>query len=616
MWITQRRGSIDGSGIRRCRRHSAMGFSLVEVIIVSVVLTVLLATVWSLFMMQQRTLERGQRLSRNTRVVLALQRQMQEDLARVVLRRAEAIGPATRSIGNSSSLVSETSNFGLGPSLAGATGSRLAEATPVEFRLEGGSDWLIIDVRRPAYQWGAFDVVGLDPLSTSGESFGGGETSLGVSGNAAGLGGDDDPDQMPQRLPTAFQRIAYLWLTDEEITEVANLRYGHDSPTSGGSGVSNTGVGSSSDTSPMGGELANGTPSSGLRDRAMAGGAFRAGGGSDSGLTGGAGTDVNGGRRTLVRVAMDWSWPRESDLAGETWEDALSDAESTASEAMDFGVGLPGSSGSTTPQRRQWLRRLLAPASDPYRDFHLQSGSAIVPGTVAGDTGASDSLTELTSLEPRVGGSSVDVQDEPEYLLPNRRQPQVDWFPEVVAGKFQYFDGTRWQASFAEGEGSKLPWGVRFEYSVDARWFPVTVTDAVDSAQQGTDDSVAFSPLPMESVSAGAEAAVGDSTSLMTDLNRRPEFPHVVVYTFASRATRRDASLELDDAADSGEEPENASSDSLQSLGAGEASGRLPTAGSTGNSDMTGSTGGSRNAGSAGAANRRAPSSPALQRGF
>ena len=60
------------------------GFTLVEVLVASAILTVLLAAVWSMFQMQQRTLEQGQRLSRRARVSLALQAIVQADLQRLV----------------------------------------------------------------------------------------------------------------------------------------------------------------------------------------------------------------------------------------------------------------------------------------------------------------------------------------------------------------------------------------------------------------------------------------------------------------------------------------------------------------------------------------------------
>lgn len=613
MCMTQRGRLIVVPGLHTHRHRAVMGFSLVEVIIVSVVLTVLLATVWSLFVMQQRTLERGQRLSRNTRVVLSLQRQLHGDLARVVLRRAETAIAETGASGRASSSLSDSSVALVGSSQIRSTTDAAAEAGPVEFRFAGGSDWLIIDVLRPAYQWGAFDAAGPDPLADSLAEFGGAEPLFGNSGNIGGLAGEDDPDQLPQRPPTPFQRIVYLWLTDEEIAEVANLRFGHDFPANGNSGVGNTGVGSASDATPVSGGLETGAMGSGMRDRATAEGGLQASDGGSTSLTGGAGAGGNGGRRTLVRVAMDWSWPRESDLAGETWENALSDAESTTGEALDFGAGLPGSSGSTTPQRRQWLRRLLAPASDPYRDFHLQSGSAMVPGTVAGDTREGDPLTDLTPAEPNAGSSVAEGQGQAEYLLPDRWRPQVDWFPEVVAGKFQYFDGARWQASFSEGDERKLPSAVRFEYSVDARWFPVAVTETMETPVEGANDSARFSALPSASDEVGGEALSPADPSLLSDLNRRPEFPHVVAYTFANQATSRDASLDLDDAAGVGEEAEESTSDPFQAPTVG--------AGLDGSAGLDGpvslrSPGGPESPTGTGAATGSAPSSRSLRRGF
>lgn len=554
---------------------AAGGFSLVEVIIVSVVLTVLLATVWSLFVMQQRTLERGQRLSRNTRVVLALQRQMQDDFARLVLRRWDSAEPPMGGSAGASGDTSLVAAFASGSRLTATDGDVNAEMLPTEFRFAGGSDWLIIDVRRPAYQWGAFDSVGADPLADSLDSLGGAGVSASGSASAGGQWGEDDPDQLPQRAPTPFQRIAYLWLTDDEIEEIAGLKFGHDTDALGNP----LGSGSSDDSSSG----SNRSSSDVMAPASVAGRAGDADMGqasdlSSAGVVGSDGPGSTGGRRTLVRLVTDWSWPREGDLAGETWDEAISEGGTGESDALDFGAGLPGSSGSTTPQRRQWLRRLLAPGSDAFRDFHLESGSAIATGTATGTT-TGPLADEETMVDPlsgdaaeALGANAAASEGQAEYLLPDRWQPQVDWFPEVVAGKFQYFDGTRWEATFTEGEDRKLPLAVRFEYTVDARWFPVTVSDAVDADPSGADAPQAFLPLPAETLGAADEALASSDSLMALDVNARPEFPHVVVFTFSSQATRRDPSVELEEDAQTVEEGGQANEDLFPTLGVGEGS--------------------------------------------
>lgn len=587
MWNLSRSSRSQQTRGSHASLASAGGFSLVEVIIVSVVLTVLLATVWSLFVMQQRTLERGQRLSRNTRVVLALQRQMQDDFARFVLRRWDSVEPPMGGSADGSSDTSLVAAFEQGSRLTATDGDVNAEMLPAEFRFAGGSDWLIIDVRRPAYQWGAFDSVGADPLADSLDSLGGAGASASGSASAGGQWGEDDPDQLPQRAPTPFQRIAYLWLTDDEIEEVAGLQFGHDTDALGNP----LGSGSSGDSS-SGSNRSSGNAVNPASDAGRAGEADM-GQASDlrsAGVAGLDGAGSTGGRRTLVRLVTDWSWPREGDLAGETWDEAISEGGTDASEALDFGAGLPGSSGSTTPQRRQWLRRLLAPGSDAFRDFHLESGSAIATGTATGtatgplaDNEAMDDPLAGIAAEAR-GSNAAASEGQAEYLLPDRWQPQVDWFPEVGAGKFQYFDGTRWQATFTEGEDRKLPLAVRFEYTVDARWFPVTVSDAVDSDFSGADVPEVFSPLPAETLGAAAEALASSDSLLALDLNARPEFPHVVVFTFSSQATRRDPSLELEGDAQSVNAGEDANEDPFQTLGVGAGSdttGTIPEFGSS-----------------------------------
>ncbi len=487
------------------RATGRSAFTLVEVIIVAVVLTVLLATVWSLFAMQQRTLERGQRLSRDTRVSLALQRLLHDDLSRTAVRLAS---PAIESNANRSiSSVATPSSEGLGRSFSDDESDL---SVPVQFLFAGGSDWLIVDVLRPAYQMGAFETSSTDenPLASQGSS----SSSLSAVANLA----DNNPEELPQREPTPFERVIYLWLTEDEIQEVTGLLYGHEQRPQGTTGA---------DSLPS--QSAGTNNSSATTDRQ-----------DDMGLTD-VQTMLPGSQRTLLRIRTDWSWPRESEMAGTTWDDVTGPEEDGG---LDFASGLDRFSGSTSPQRRQWLRRLLWQSRSAYREFHLQAESAIN----LNDTTNRDNQTSGLGGSGDPADMSESGQDQfSRHLLPNQWEPQVDWFPEVVAGKFQFFDGKTWQDSFSERPAVKLPLAVRLQYEVDARRYPVQVDLAAVAA--GSDNSQELLSLDPRTTQLGS--AIDDP--LLGDLlSTRPEFPRVAVFTFHSQASRRDTTLELDSEAD------------------------------------------------------------------
>lgn len=478
------------------------GFTLVEVVIVSVVLTVLLAAVWSLFTLQQRTLERGQRLSRQSRVMLAMQRLLQEDLARTASVFADNQIPiqpmssaSPQDIGDVSASPASAS---IADFVANSQTDTIESLIAPQFMFAGGTDWLIVDVRRPAYQLGAFDPTSTADNDPAESSVASGTTS--TNANSANSYSANQLDSLPTNPPTPFERVIYLWLTDEEIQEVSGVVFGY------ADSVAKLAESERETTSNLA------TP-----------------------------------RRTLLRIRIDWSWPREDEGAGTTWDAALLDDTAAA----DFS-GVAENEAGLTPERQAWLRRLLWTTRTGYREYHLQSGSALLQGqedSATSDLGqandSENSLFEEANADGNPDGSlSTSSSDDAnqQRLLPNAREPQVDWFPEVIAGKFQYFDGTTWQDSFVQREDSRLPWAVRLQFELQANRFPTPVDfQAINPGEaDGQDALLTGDPqisLPQFNDPSSALASIANSD--------RPEYSQVVVWTYRQQATSRTLDSEM-----------------------------------------------------------------------
>ncbi|MDP1564571.1 MAG: prepilin-type N-terminal cleavage/methylation domain-containing protein [Pirellulaceae bacterium] len=483
------------------------GFTLAEVVVVSVVLTVLLTAVWSLLSLQQRTLERGQRLSRQSRVTLAIQRLFQDDLARTVLTQANGRSarnvavprPAAENVADDRSTLS--SSFA---DLGEIEGQE--ELVAPQFLFAGGTDWLIVDVRRPAYQLGGFD-----KNSATGD-----DNELGsTSWEPATPYSRGDPDSLPVSEPTPFERVIYVWLTDEEIAAVTGMVFGYEDKDLAGANNANrvAATGSQDGTST----LRSNRPETPIADLELE-----------------AAAELP--KRTLLRIRTDWSWPRESEDVGTTWSEALA----TDSPASDPS-GLDEDFGSATPARLNWLRRLLWSTQTGYRQFHLQVGSAVRQGQemseaddLAQTPWAGDSFADESSVEGVPQAESADSNRL--LLIPNSRKPQVDWFPEIAAGKFQYFDGTQWQDSFASSDDARLPWAVRLEYEVDSDRYPAPIDFANQSRDQQTAADSLLTIAPRTDRNFQDDTANRYSNAL---IGQRPEFPQVVVWTYRQQASRR-----------------------------------------------------------------------------
>jgi prepilin-type N-terminal cleavage/methylation domain-containing protein len=478
------------------------GFTLVEVVIVSVVLTVLLAAVWSLFTLQQRTLERGQRLSRQSRVMLAMQRLLQEDLARtasvfadnqIPIQPMSSASPQDKGDDSASPASASIADF-----VANSQTDTIESLIAPQFMFAGGTDWLIVDVRRPAYQLGAFDPTSTADNDPAESSVASGTTS--TNANTANSYSANQLESLPTNPPTPFERVIYLWLTDEEIQEVSGVVFGY------AESVAKLAESERETTSNLA------TP-----------------------------------RRTLLRIRIDWSWPREDEGAGTTWDTALLD--DTA--ATDFS-GVAENESGLTPERQAWLRRLLWTTRTGYRDYHLQAGSALLQGqedSATSDLGqannSANSLFEEANADGNPDGSlSTSSSDDAnqQRFLPNAREPQVDWFPEVIAGKFQYFDGTTWQDSFVQREDFRLPWAVRLQFELQANRFPTPVDfPAINPGEADVQDALLTGnlriSLPQFNDPSSSLASIANSD--------RPEYSQVVVWTYRQQATSRTLDSEM-----------------------------------------------------------------------
>jgi prepilin-type N-terminal cleavage/methylation domain-containing protein len=528
------------TSLSRTRRlaHSAMpGFTLVEVVIVSVVLTVLLAAVWSLITLQQRTLERGQRLSRQSRVMLAMQRLLQQDLSRAAgdwgtpgfSQRLPAQPPFNNDEAGEETLFSMPRS----PIPAIAESDELRAP---QFTFAGGSDWLIFDTGRPAYQLGSFDPSDTDeddsvrPTSEFETSF--------VTEDSAGTSED-----LPTTAPTPFERVIYLWLTDEEILTLTGVTFGHE----------DTDRPNSFDRSLR-------DPAS---DRSENPGPATA---TDAESQSGSTPMPTLVRRTLVRIRTDWSWPREDEGTGTTWDDALA-ADASANDSSETAPD----AGELSPERQTWLRRLLSTKPSGYRQFHLQNGSAAQREQTAAEADEFDESAEVdgSDFETETENATAALTSQAgssARLLPNARQPQVDWFPEIVAGKFQYFDGRTWQSSFAQRDDAPLPWAVRFEFQIDANRFPVAVDFSSGDVTEGADRGSLVTLDPRDEPLAASDLGNFSANAMTAD---RPQYPQVVVWTWRQAASRSESletfgGLELegsDEGSDTGAQNESRTTD-------------------------------------------------------
>lgn len=485
------------------------GFTLAEVVVVSVVLTVLLTAVWSLLSLQQRTLERGQRLSRQSRVMLAIQRLFQDDLARTVLTQANSRSfPNTAVPRPAVENVADDRSTGLSGFTNPGEIDRQEQLVAPQFLFAGGTDWLIVDVRRPAYQLGGFDQ---NSANTDNNEL----ASSSWESATSNPGSTGDPDSLPTRDPTPFERVIYIWLTDEEIAAVTGMVFGYeDKDLAGANHASRDAAAVSRDETST---LRSNRPESPIADRALE-------------------TAPERPKRTLLRIRTDWSWPREAEEVGTTWSEALAGDSPTSDPS-----GLDEDFGGATPARLNWLRRILWSTRTGYREFHLQGGSAVRQGQemaaandVAETPSAGDSFADDSSGEEVPQAESANSNRR--LLIPNSREPQVDWFPEVAAGKFQYFDGAQWQDSFASSDDMRLPWAVRLEYEVDSDRYPVPIDFSTQSPDQQT------GPDSLLTIDPRNDQNFLDDTGRLSPnalIGQRPEFSQVVVWTYRQQASRR-----------------------------------------------------------------------------
>ncbi|MBL8890336.1 MAG: prepilin-type N-terminal cleavage/methylation domain-containing protein [Planctomycetaceae bacterium] len=510
----------------KCRpqhRQHQCGFTLAEVVIVTVILMVLLSAVWSLFSLQQQTLERGQRLSRESRVNLAMRQMFQDDLDRTAATRWKA----QNSQGELASPLARSVNSGDG--FAGMIEQVASSSPPQEgrhpkpqFSFAGGRDWLIVDVRRPAHQLASFesrpatDPLVSGPLQESTPSTL--DDELGIASDAIQL-----------RIPTAFERVIYIWLSDEEVEAVTGLLFGHDDAARVASGGANLPEQTKANDDALGG---------GLTQRS---GANVAPGSRDEEPSARKPSQV---KRTLVRIRVDWSWPREAEA-----DNLLTNETSPERDAAgEFEDDVAENTGLSA-KRQVWLRQMFGATDSEYSKFHLQVGSAASRGDDFENVSDVESDLE-TSAAPRDGSSRVDSgqyenegRSDSRQPSPIPRKPQVDWFPEVTSGKFLYFDGKDWRDSFVPTDAEPLPWAVRLEYSVDADRYPVPIDFTEQSSNWSAEAEDSLPEFQFESSTSTNESNFGAGIARTV---QPPEYPQAVVWTYRVQASRTGAGADLE----------------------------------------------------------------------
>lgn len=495
------------------------GFTLVEVLVASAILTVLLAAVWSMFQMQQWTLEQGQRLSRRARVSLALQATVQADLQRLVApARSLELASRTDAVVTSDDADAENaslSNVERSILQSFSVGSEIDDTSQVEvaFRVAGGLDWLVLDVMRPGHQWNAFNSAG---GSAAGMSSGGASVSSGIGLDMASVesGSGGQVEAWAQIRPTPFERVIYIWLTDEELREFGGWVFGYPELTTSlirSERVGADSLGTSSLATPSGAE----SPSAGSSP--MDGFEFGADGASE----------LLRRPRTLLRIRTEWSWPDEEQWAGATWDDAMSTLNETDTE---FGselsdAGGDGSSGESS-QRVAWLRQLTQNTDSGYAAYHVAGGTA-VNESEAGES--SDAFDPMASSPESVDGIVLSSQNS---KLDNQSQAVIDWFPEITDGQFQYYGDNGWQDSFESSERRSRPMALQLQFQLDPRHWPSSDAAArLESAGQTTSPESTWDELP------SIDLPMSENSSAAFDgapLAIRPKFPEMIVFTFES----------------------------------------------------------------------------------
>jgi len=445
-------------------------------------LSVLTIGIWSMYRMQQRTLEQGQRISREGRAIRSAWSFFQDDLSRAVLSyRPIQIQPpinSTNSEPDSEIPTGDSVDFG-------NSSFNLSSNRPVfqtEFQFQGGSDWLLIDVHRDSYQLPAFstslqnDATGA-PTGQVNSDFASDSSLSDLTGNGY--------LSTQTTAPTPFERIMYAWLSEQEIQELSGIQFGNSELTPQGSSES-------SGNPPM-------DPINSRRSE------FQFPDSSDS---------VNA-KRWLVRIVCDWTWPRETDN------------QPQGSDTSD------ASTDDTTDRRNQWLAKILGRKDSSYFRFHENAGSA--RSSAASDLDIVQSPDE-DQLPINENSSQSQVR-----LLTNDRQPTVDWLPEVVDGKLEYLVDGNWQDTFSATGERFQPDAVRFQYNVDPRHCPVVGGFADSQATQSTENQLESLNDALDDLGPLAQ----DWEQATGQMGMEPlEFNYVAMYVFQSNV--QSTSLDFD----------------------------------------------------------------------
>lgn len=192
-----------------CRgpRRIRDGFTLIEVIIVTLLLAVLMGGVWSMFQMQNRMMLKGESLSRRGSVAQSLWQQFQDDVRSIQLPGSadnrSVPRQTTSSVSEFLSDVPTLDGVATGESLDGIQ-DNADQLLPASFLLIGERDWLVLDRQRPWQQWPGL------PAGESSTSTTYDQSSTSLTSPEAGR-------------VTGYRRVMYVWLSTEEVNQVFGL---------------------------------------------------------------------------------------------------------------------------------------------------------------------------------------------------------------------------------------------------------------------------------------------------------------------------------------------------------------------------------------------------------
>lgn len=479
-----------------------IGFTLVEVIIVTVLLAVLLSGVWSMFQMQSRMMEQGQRLSRESSETRSMWLQFRSDVQQIQLPLiAQSQGNSGRPDRPSQPPRSPDESLEVPPpEPAGdfsdfnaalgweSHGDQVADAA---FVLDGESDWFVFDIKRSWSQWPG--------LSTGATGASGSSSTSASSLNYAGASGNSN-NSYPA---TPYQRVMYVWLTTEELKEWFPIEI--SAAIAGADSLSNVPAGDdvdSENSSSLSLTSSNAAPA-----------------------------------RWLIRLTWDWGTAAATDqsesIADTNASEVSAGAQGVGSASID-GLGAdPSTAGmgqtldGTAARKRVWLQRFLNQPNSRFLDFETWQGNV------------------TSNLETTEEVASEEVAEETNSWIPEPGRVQIDWLTTVVDGQFQYLVGDNWRSSTSSISFPNRPLrAIELQYNVDANHVPRPPIDGASETLLETQNLASdleslpgFDELPEPTADEYSDEATDNALTLTT----LPEFQNVCLVAIPTQPAALDS---------------------------------------------------------------------------